>query len=212
MRIGVCGGTFDPFHRGHLEPLLSIRDAMQWDRVLYVPAAVQPFKKDRQAVSGYHRHAMAVLATESREGIDVSLIELERAGVSYTVDTLRELRTLHPEASFDWVIGEDNVAELDRWKSIEGILEMANFVVLTRPEGEAKDEGAEVPDALEGLVCDGGERPAHGAIVYVSNEAVSVSSTDIRRRIGAGEAIDDLVDPRVARYIQHYGLYRKGQS
>lgn len=210
MRIGVCGGTFDPFHRGHLEPLLSIRDSMRWDRVLYVPAAVQPFKTGRRSASPYHRYAMAVLATEPHEGVEVSLIELEREGVSYTVDTLGELRAAFPGASFDWVIGEDNVAGLGRWKAVETILEMANFVVLSRPHGQ--DEPPGTSDGLDDLVCDTGERPAHGAIVYVANETVSVSSTDIRKRVGAGEPIDDLVDPRVAHYIHHYRLYRKGQS
>src|SRR5437763_17189192 len=132
MRIAICGGTFDPFHRGHLEPVLAVRAWMQWDRVIYVPAWRQPFKLDRSTASGYHRFAMAVLATENHDPLAVSTMELERGEVSYTVDTLEALRREHPDASLDWIIGEDNVPHLAKWKNIERIFELANFVVLTR--------------------------------------------------------------------------------
>jgi len=81
MNIGICGGTFDPFHRGHLDPILAVRERMQWSRVIYVPAWKQPFKTDREHVSGYHRFAMAVLATEDYDDMFVSPMELERGAV-----------------------------------------------------------------------------------------------------------------------------------
>ena len=99
MNIGICGGTFDPFHRGHLDPLLAVREELQWDRVLYIPAYVQPFKQDRVTAPGPHRFAMAVLATEGHDALYVSPQELERGAVSYTVDTLQQLRREHPEAA-----------------------------------------------------------------------------------------------------------------
>jgi len=202
MRIGICGGTFDPFHRGHLDPILHARESLQWDRIVYVPAFRQPFKTDRTTASGPHRFAMAVIATESDARLFVSDVELERGAISYTVDTLEQLRGDHRDDTLDWVIGDDNLAKLLEWKSIDRIFELANFVVLTR--GSAK-----VPASLETRVTEPARRPAHGAIVFAENPIVPVSSTEIRRRIGAAESIDDLVDPRVARYIHHYGLYRK---
>jgi nicotinate-nucleotide adenylyltransferase len=132
MRIGICGGTFDPFHRGHLDPILSVRDAMQWDRVLFVPAFIQPFKQDRATASSPHRFAMAVLATEGRDELYVEPRELERGAVSYTVDTLRELRRDYPEAALDWIIGDDNLEKLHEWKEIDAIFELARIVVLAR--------------------------------------------------------------------------------
>lgn len=192
MNIGVCGGTFDPFHRGHLDPVLAVREEMHWDRVIYIPASHQPFKADRAAASPYHRFAMAVLATQTHPSLYVSPIELERGGTSYTVDTLEELRRLSPQATFDWIIGDDNVAELGNWKNLTRIMQLARFVVLTR--GCAGRQ----PDAV----------PSN-RIVFAKNETIPISATDIRARVRAGEPIDGLVDPLVSRYIQHIGLYKE---
>jgi nicotinate-nucleotide adenylyltransferase len=205
MRIGICGGTFDPFHRGHLDPILAVRGELQWDRVLYIPAFMQPFKQDRETASGHHRFAMAAIATLDHDVLHVSNMELERGAVSYTVDTLRELRAEHEDATLDWIIGDDNLPKLGEWKSIDTIFAMANFVVLTR--------GAhEVTPQFQDRVADARSRPAHGVIVFARNATVPVSSTDIRRRVRAGEPIEDLVPPPVSRYIHHYDLYRKGQA
>ena len=205
MKIGICGGTFDPFHRGHLDPILSVRDQVQWDRVVYIPAHVQPFKQDRETAPEHHRFAMAALATLDDDALAVSAMELERGAVSFTVDTLEELRGAYREATLDWIIGDDNLAQLLEWRAIERIFELANFVVLTRG-------GQTVPPPLEARVADAAGRPAHGAIVFAENPTVPVSSTEIRRRVRAGESIEELVPPPVSRYIQHYGLYRKAQS
>lgn len=206
MNIGICGGTFDPFHRGHLDPILAVRDAMQWDRVLYVPAYVQPFKQDRQAASPYHRFAMTVLATEPHDRLHVSPRELERGAVSYTVDTLAQLRAEHPNDTLDWIIGDDNLARLLEWKSIDTIFTLANFAVLTRGGREA------LPPVLTPRVTDAAARPRHGAVVFAENATVPVSSTEIRRRVRAGEPFEDLVPPPVSRYIHHYELYGKDPS
>jgi nicotinate-nucleotide adenylyltransferase len=207
MRIGICGGTFDPFHRGHLDPVLSVRNAMQWDRVLYVPAYVQPFKADRETASSYHRHAMTLLATWDEEALSVSPMELERGSISYTVDTLTELRALYPEATLDWIIGDDNLATLHQWKSTATIATLANFAVLTR-NGEAAKFTP--PDGFR--TADVATRQTAGCIVFAHNATVPVSSTEIRRRLRIGESIEELVPPPVSRYIQQYGLYRKGHS
>lgn len=205
MKIGICGGTFDPFHRGHLEPLLAARDSMQWDRVVYVPARRQPFKLDRNSASGFHRFVMAVLATENLDDVFVSTWELERDEVSYTVDTLEHLRAEFPDATLDWVIGDDNVEKLGEWKNIDRIFELANFVVLTRNAQSAAEEDSAFPTCVD----DPSGRPQHGAIVYAHNATVPVSSTEIRQKVRDGEPIDDLVDPRVSRYIDHNRLYRE---
>ncbi len=204
MKIGICGGTFDPFHRGHLEPVLAARSVMQWDRLIYVPAYVQPFKAGQRTASGYHRFAMAVLATETFEEIFVSTQELERGAVSYTVETLEQLRTEEPDATLDWIIGDDNLDQLGGWKNIDRIFELANFVVLARAQTRVS-----VPH--ESRVTTPDERGTHGHIVLARNATVPISATEIRKRIRAGEPIGGLVDPRVSHYIEHYRLYREAQ-
>jgi len=195
MNIGVCGGTFDPFHRGHLDPVLAIRSEMRWDRVIYIPASRQPFKAGRPAASGYHRFAMAVLATQSDPAIYISPIELERGGTSYTVDTLEELHRISPNANFDWIIGDDNVPELGNWRNIARVVELARFVVLTRSK-------------------TGSPPPAVPAdrIIFARNQTVPISATEIRSRVRAGESIEAFVDPLVSRYIHHYGLYKEATT
>lgn len=210
MRIAICGGTFDPFHRGHLDPILAVRVELEWSVIVYVPAWRQPFKTAQLTASAYHRFAMAVLATESIDDILISPRELDRGTISYTVDTLEELRAETPEATLDWVIGDDNLAALGAWKNIERIFELANFVVLTRQSDAA--DSPHVPAAFAHRVTTAARRDKCGGIVFAANATVPISSTDIRSRVRAGEPITDLVHPRVSRYIQHNRLYREVQS
>jgi nicotinate-nucleotide adenylyltransferase len=200
MRVGICGGTFDPFHRGHLDPVLAVCDTFAWDRVVYVPAYRQPFKTGRNAASAFHRFTMTVLATEELEPVFVSPMELERGEVSYTVDTLEALRAAHPDDTLDWIIGDDNLAALGQWRNLPRIFELANFVVLTRGNYE-------IPADLQPRVTTADERSTHGHVVFAHNATVPVSSTAIRNRLRAGEPIDAFVDPRVSRYIHHNRLY-----
>jgi nicotinate-nucleotide adenylyltransferase len=214
MRIGIVGGTFDPFHRGHLETVLAVRESTHWDRVLYVPAWRQPFKADRDAAPGPHRFAMAALAIRDHDALYVSPIELERGGISFSVDTLEELHREFAGASFDWIIGDDNLKDLDRWKDPERLYKLARFVVLTRKGVGSGELGVGV-EASGGAALSPTPHPPlptpRPTILFADNPTVPVSSTEIRRRVRAGEAIDEFVDPLVSRYIHHYGLYKEGQ-
>lgn len=192
MKIGICGGTFDPFHRGHLEPVLAARDQLRWDRIVYVPAWKQPFKADHESASAFHRFAMTVLATCEYDGVVVSPIELERGGTSYTIDTVDALLALWPGAELDWIVGDDNLAHLAKWKDAGRLFGLVRFVSLTRSGEIVSPPGANV--------------------VILNTPRVPVSSTEIRRRVRNGEPIDAFVDPLVARYIQRNGLYKEGHT
>jgi len=208
MKIGIVGGTFDPFHHGHIEPVLASREIMEWDRILYVVAHRQPFKLERDAASDWHRWAMVILGTADHDDIQASDVELARGEVSYTVDTLEKLRAEYPDATLDWIIGDDNLAKLGEWKDIDRISELANFAVLSRSNAEGRMQNAELLPSAFCILPSSQDRPAHGAIVSVHNATVPMSSTNIRERVRAGQSIDAFVDPRVSRYIAHYGLYK----
>ena len=200
-RLGLCGGSFNPFHRGHLQPL-AIYDEMHWSQLVYVPANRQPFKLDRLQPSAFHRFAMTVLATESDERLGVSTVEVDREGVSYTVDTLEEMRGLYPDAVLDWIIGDDNIDALGAWRSIERIFELANFVVLRRTNL------SRLPGQYAFRVTSAEGRDKAGGIIFAHNPAVEVSSSDVRQRVARGESVEHLVDDRVARYIRRNRLYQ----
>jgi nicotinate-nucleotide adenylyltransferase len=215
MNIGILGGTFDPFHHGHLEPVLAVREEMEWDRIVYVVAHRQPFKLDTGSAADWHRWAMLVLGTADHDVIEASDVELARGDVSYTVDTLERIRADHPDATLDWIIGDDNLAKLDQWKNLDRIYELANFAVLSRETGHVAQtflSGSPSPRQPGVPVLDEpAARPSHGSIVILHNPTIPISSTNIRARVRAGHSIDAFVDPRVSRYIDHYGLY-KGTS
>ena len=180
---------------------MAVRDDLGWDRIVYVPALRQPFKLETDAAASHHRFTMAVLATLDAGDVWVSTWELERDTVSYTVDTLQHFRAGFPDATLDWIIGDDNLAKLHEWRSLDRIFDLANFVVLARG-------GAALPEHLAGRAATAESRPRNGAIVLAANATVPISATEIRRRVRESEPIDTLVDPRVSRYIHHYRLYR----
>lgn len=201
-RIALYGGTFDPIHRGHLDTLRMVVDTMGWDRVVLIPAFVQPFKVDRGMTSPLDRYAMAVLATMDDRRFVVSKHELEQPGVSYSVDTLRAFAARHPDLQYEWVIGDDNLPTLPQWRDIDGILELANFVVLER-KGNVR-----TPEELLQRVCPPALREGAGQIVFAGNPIVEASGTEIRRLVAAGRDVGELVGSDVAEYIRRYGLYR----
>lgn len=200
-RVAIYGGTFDPIHRGHVEALDAVFDTMGWSRVVLMPARTQPFKVGARSSSPFDRHAMAVLATHDDPRFEVSKLELERDGISYTVDTLESVRASRPDCSLEWVIGDDNLALLPKWKSLDRILELANFVVLERTGAR------ELTPPLQARVATPESRGAAGSIVFAANPRIEVSATDIRRRVASGDHFEDFVDRRVAEYIARNRLY-----
>jgi nicotinate-nucleotide adenylyltransferase len=200
-RIALCGGTFDPFHLGHLHAPLSVCEEFGWDRIIFLPAWKQPFKLDRETTSGYHRFAMAVLATREYDFMSVSPLELERGNISYTVDTLETFRSENPNAVLDWIIGDDNLEQLLQWRKIERIFALANFAVLARSTKH------ELPEPLQGRVSPPSSRGRSGSICFARNATIPISSTAVRDRLRRGESVKELVHPDVMHYIDKHRLY-----
>jgi nicotinate-nucleotide adenylyltransferase len=205
LRIGICGGTFDPFHNGHREPIVSAMQEVGWDRIVYMPAFRQPFKTAQASVSSWHRFAMAVMATAGDDWSEVSTWELERERISYTVETLEALARSYSGSRLDWIIGDDNLPALLLWRDIDRILELANFVVLRRGS-------APLPDSLAERVATPADAPRAGGVVFVDNPMVAVSSSEIRLRVRSRQPIGALVAPAVARHIEKYRLYDEEES
>jgi nicotinate-nucleotide adenylyltransferase len=210
VRIGVYGGTFDPPHRGHLAVACAARDGLALDRVEMVPSHTPPHRRPTTA-SDLDRLAMVALGVLGERGLVPSPREIRRGGVSYTVETLRELRAEEPAAELFLVMGADSYDDLPNWSRSDEIQRLAHLAVLPRPGNAGV---AAVRPADEPRLRPAGEAPpAAGLAVYrVDMEPLAISSREIRRRLGAGEPVEPLVTPAVLGYIGRRGLYRSGGS
>jgi nicotinate-nucleotide adenylyltransferase len=192
VRIGVFGGTFDPPHVGHLLVANDAREALELDRLIFVPAGAQPFKVDNPPVaSGQDRLEMVRLAVADDANYVVDDAEINRKGLSFTVDTLEHLSERNPAARLYLLMGEDVLAGFEKWRSPARIRELATLVAVSR-------------GGLAGSVAD----PAMSAVLRVSTRRVDVSSTEIRERRRAGKSIKGFVPESVERFIDARGLYR----
>jgi len=198
MRLGVLGGTFDPPHVGHLILAEEARTRLDLRKVLFVPAG-DPWRKAAQEVTAAeHRLAMVRLMLESDAYFEVSMLEVERAGPSYTVDTLEALDQQYgPGLELYFILGEDALHDLPHWKEPARIVSLAWLAVAGRPAGERWSD----PD-LEAAVPGVSER-----IVPLPMPTVEISSTHLRERARAGLSLRYLVPLVVEEYIRRHGLY-----
>jgi nicotinate-nucleotide adenylyltransferase len=199
-RIGILGGTFNPFHLGHLILAQDALEQLSLSRVVFVPCATPPHKKCRGLISARHRLAMVEAAVESDERFTVSDVEIKRGGPSYAVDTVREIRGLHPDAAISFIAGSDSLAELHLWKDVYDLLCLCEFKVFERPGGFSISEAR---DALR-LKSPWRERVAAN---LARGHRVEISSSEIRHRIAEGLSIRYLVHPAVEMYISEHRLY-----
>lgn len=191
-RIGILGGTFDPPHVGHIVAAVGIRHVLSLHRVLVTPANI-PWQKSggRDVTAVAHRLAMTTAAFADLEGIEVSTVELDRGGDSYTVDTLVALQAARPDDEHWLIVGSDVARHLDTWHRPDAVRSLSRLVVYERT----------------GSV--GARPPAGWPFELVDLPLIDVSSTDIRDRVRRGEPIDGLVPPAVADIVRGRALYRE---
>lgn len=209
-RVGLLGGTFDPIHAGHLAAARAAGAALDLDAVRFIPSSRPPHRTDSPRASGYHRAEMIRLAAAETPGWEVSELELAREGPSYTYDTLAALarQGLTPLQLF-FIIGADAFAEVATWSRYPAVLDLAHFVVSARPGSALASLPARLPDLAPRMVAASAVDAADSTrIVLLEARTPAVSSTDIRRRVAAGESIEGLVPPAVAAYIDRNLLYR----
>jgi nicotinate-nucleotide adenylyltransferase len=184
-KIGIYGGSFDPIHHGHLILAREAREALDLEKVIFVPAAVSPFKGSAAGASGDIRLKMLQAAIEGEEGFAIDDCELRRPPPSWTIDTVLEIGKRETDSEVYLLIGEDNVAALEGWRRFNDLKEMVRFVVLDRA---------------------GSQKLYNYRIV---RRKIDISATDIRKRVARGQSIRYLVPPAVEEIIEREKLYRE---
>jgi nicotinate-nucleotide adenylyltransferase len=200
VKTGILGGTFDPVHNAHLLIAGEALRRLELDEVLFIPTSNTPLKEDTVITPVEHRVRMVELAIAGNPVFRLSRIEIDRAGISYTVDTLAEIKqSPGNDSELYFIIGLDSLKTLPRWKGPDRIIEMCRLVTVLRP-------GYDVPDIdeLEKSITGITER-----LIIIDDLAPDISATDIRRRVAAGLPINDFVPGPVEQYILKNGLYRE---
>ena len=209
MRVGIYGGSFDPVHIGHLLVAESCREQARLDRVLFVPAATPPHKQGRRLAPGADRVAMLTLATGGHPPFEVLATELDRGGISWTVDTLETLALARPADSLHLILGPDALAGLPSWRSPDRILELATPLAVER---EGIDDIGTVVGSGPLFDLLGAEKARGIAAARVICPAVGIRSTQLRAAIGSGHSIRYRTPAAVERYIATHGLYRSARE
>ena len=213
-RIGLFGGTFDPFHRGHLDAARAARSVLALERVLLVPTKVPPHRAESPRVSGYHRFAMAALAAADDESLVMCDIELRSAEPSYTSTTLEQLALAgYDPSELFFITGADAFAEIATWHDYPAVLDRSHFVAVSRPGSPAPQLRGRLPALAARMRApiggvDDGRAAAETFIWLVDIATTNVSSTELRRRLAKGQPPGTYVPAAVAAYIERHDLYR----
>lgn len=203
MKIGILGGTFDPIHNAHLTIAEEVRHILNLGRVIFVPAGKPWLKTDRVITAAEHRVNMVRLAIEGKPYFGLSLLEVERSGPTYTIQTLEELRRdIEPDDELYLILGYDSLAQLPRWRDPEGIAMLCKIAAIPRPDYHLPDLTA-VSAAVPGLAR---------SLILLDRPLIDISSTDIRERVASGQDIANLVPAAVADYIHRHGLYKSNSQ
>jgi nicotinate-nucleotide adenylyltransferase len=190
-RVGIMGGTFDPIHHGHLVAASEVATLFDLDEVIFVPTGEPWQKSERQVSPAEHRYLMTVIATASNPRFWVSRVDIDRAGPTFTIDTIRDIAEQRPGAELYFITGADALAQILSWKNAEEALGLARFVGVTRP-------GYELSDAH--LPID--------SVMLLDVPAMAISSSDCRERVANGQPVWYLVPDGVVQYINKHRLYR----
>ena len=185
------GGTFDPIHHGHLVAASEVQSLLDLDEVVFVPTG-HPYLKEGVSPPE-HRYLMTVIATASNPRFTVSRVDIDRAGDTYTIDTLRDLHAARPDAELFFITGADALAQILSWKDAEELWELAHFVGVTRPGYQLSEAG--LPE---------------DRVTLQEVPAMAISSTDCRTRVQDGEPVWYLVPDGVVQYINKHRLYAPG--
>jgi len=196
VRLGIFGGSFDPPHIGHLLAAVDAYESLALDKLFFVPAATQPLKVGIASAAAHQRLAMVTLLVGADPRFGVDAVEIDRAGLSYTVDTLETFAQRFPKAERFFLIGEDAMAAFGAWRNPEQILKLAKLAILRRQGGVGNVSTVDSEPSLP------------SGTIALATRLVDVSSTEIRDRVRSGKSIRGFVPESVAAFIETERLYR----
>ncbi len=196
-RIGILGGTFNPIHNGHLLIAEGLVDKLKLDRIIFIPCAIPPLKNSKQLINARHRLEMVKRAVKGHSRFSVASLEIDRGGVSYSVDTLTELRRQF-KAKLYFIVGSDSLTCLSAWKDIGKVLSLAQMVAVSRPGYPV------IPAQVKRKIRIDWRR-----VKLVEIPTLSISSTEVRSLTRSGRSLKFLVPEQVRKYILRYRLYKK---
>lgn len=207
--IGILGGTFDPIHLGHLQPALEAMQTLQLASLRLMPNHIPPHRPQPVATSS-QRLSMVELAAEDLPGVTVDDRELRRLTPSYTIDTLIELRRELPDTPLCFLMGMDSLLGLPSWHRWQELTDYAHLVVAVRPgwQPELGSELAEFVAAHRACSPLAVHQQLGGHLVWLQNQPLALSATELRARLAQGDPLDGLVPQKVADYIRQQGIYR----
>ncbi len=196
MRLGVFGGTFDPVHLGHLVLADRAREQLGLDKVLWLPAGDPWRKADRQVAATEHRVEMVRRAIDGSGEFELSTLEIEREGETYTVETLAVLKERYPEGDLFFLLGQDALADVPNWHDPERLIALASLAVAAR--GEERRSPAALDRLVPGL---------SGRVTWIEMPHLEISATELRRRAAAGQSLRYVTPDAVGDYIREQRLY-----
>ena len=218
MRIGLFGGTFDPIHWGHLRSAEEVRESLSLDRVLFIPASKPPHKRGQTTTPAEDRLEMVRLAVGKNSHFAVSKVEIERPGISYSIDTVRYFSARKkPGDSYYFILGFDAFREIGTWKDFPEIFPLCHFVVTSRPQSGDSNPLKRIPVAVRRLFCYDFSKKTYRhrsgtGLYFVKLTDIAISASDIRKRVREKRSIRYLVPPEVETYINKQHLYREIQE
>jgi nicotinate-nucleotide adenylyltransferase len=199
-RLGILGGTFNPIHHGHLIPAREAMESLDLDRLLLMPNARSPLRQGEKLASEDLRLQMVEAAVKDEPRMEACDLEVRRSGTSFLVDTLCEVKALHPEAALFFLMGADSLSTFDRWVRVEEIVDIAEVYVMPRP-------GQDTAQEVEALVTR--KESLRGKLSSLPRlSQIDISATQVRERVRVGRSIRYLVPEGVEVLIRENGLYR----
>lgn len=198
-KVGIMGGTFDPIHNGHLILAEYSKTVFNLDKILFIPTGKTPHKNNDYISSDTYRYDMTLLAINSNLNYHLSSIEIERKGITYTIDTIKYLQSKFKDVEFYFILGSDSLYNINKWKGYKELLNLCNFIVAKRPSSDNE----RLAETIKSLNIK------HKALIYaLEAPLIDISSTQIRDRVKKGLSIEYLVPSSVETYIKKKKLYK----